>query len=303
MKVLVTGATGFIGDVLVGMLLAKGNTVNALSTRPNATVKGATTFYWQPDTYEMDAAALDGVEGIIHLAGATVSKRWTVKYKQEIYDSRTRTAETLFRAIAKLPQHNIKSFISASAVGYYKSDFEKEYIETDGPGNDFLSQVCQHWEAASDKMQQLGLRVAKLRIGIVLGRGGGVLGQLEPITKLGLGAPLGNGKQWMSWIHLTDLARLFVFALENQKVTGAINAGGPAPVTNRELSKALAKTLSRPFIAPAVPAFALKLALGEMAAIALMSQNVSDAKTQKLGFEYQFKTLEDALIDLYKSAS
>ena len=299
MKVLVTGATGFVGDVLVEMLLAKGHTIHALSTRKNATVKGANTFVWQPNSYEMDAAALDGVEGIIHLAGATVSKRWTTKYKQEIFDSRTRTAETLFRAIAKLPQHNIKTFVSASAVGFYKSNFDETYVESDGPGNDFLSQVCQHWEAASDKMQQLGLRVGKLRIGIVLGRGGGVLGQLEPITKLGLGAPLGNGKQWMSWIHLTDLARLFVFALENQKVTGAINAGGPAPVTNRELSKALAKTLHRPFIAPAVPAFALKLALGEMAAIALMSQKVSEAKTKKLGFDYQFQTLEAALNDLY----
>lgn len=299
MKVLVTGATGFIGDVLVGMLLEKGHTVHALSTRKNASVKGATTFYWQPDTFEMDAAALEGVEGIIHLAGATVSKRWTTNYKQEIYDSRTRTAETLFRAVAKLHQHSIKTFVSASAVGYYKSDFEKEYIETDGPGNDFLSQVCQEWEAASDKLQQLGLRVAKLRIGIVLGRGGGVLGQLEPVTKLGLGAPLGNGKQWMSWIHLTDLARLFVFALENEQVTGAINAGGAAPATNKALSKALAKTLNRPFIAPAVPAFALKAALGEMATIALMSQKVSEAKTQKLGFDYQFNSLEDALNDLY----
>lgn len=299
MKILVTGATGFVGDVLVKMLLDKGHTVNALSTRPDAKVKGATTFVWQPDTFEVDPAALEGVEGIIHLAGATVSKRWTVKYKQEIFDSRTRTAETLFRAIAKLPQHNIKSFVSASAVGYYKSDFEKNYVESDGPGNDFLSQVCQHWEAASDKMQQLGLRVAKLRIGIVLGRGGGVLGQLEPITKWGLGAPLGNGNQWMSWIHLTDLARLFVFALENITVSGAINAGGLSPVTNRDFSKALAKALHRPFIAPPVPGFALKLALGEMATLALMSQKVSDQKTAKLGFDYQFQTLEAALKDLY----
>jgi uncharacterized protein (TIGR01777 family) len=299
MKVLVTGASGFVGSPLVKMLSSRGHEVVALSTRKNATIAGAQTFWWNPDEFEMDENALHGVDGIIHLAGATVSKRWTVKYKQEIFDSRTRTAETLFRAIAKLPKHGIKSFISASAVGYYKSDFDKTYVETDDPGNDFLSQVTQQWEATADKLSQLNIRVAKLRIGIVLGRGGGVLGQLEPVTKWGLGAPLGNGKQWMSWIHLTDLCRLFVFALENDAVRGALNAGGPAPVTNRALSKALAKVLHRPFIAPPVPGFTLKLALGEMATLALMSQKTSAEKTAELGFSYQFNTIEDALNQLY----
>jgi len=300
MKVLVTGASGFIGSPLVKLLNSRGHEVIALSTRKNATMAGAQTFWWNPDQYEMDENALHGVEGIIHLAGATISKRWTPTYKQEIFDSRTRTAETLFRAIAKLPEHGIKSFVSASAVGYYKSDFDKTYAETDGPGTDFLAQVCTHWEAASDKLLQLNIRVAKLRTGIVLGRGGGVLGQLEPVTKLGLGAPLGSGKQWMSWIHLTDLCSLFVFALENDAARGALNAGGPAPVTNKALSKALAKALNRPFFLPAVPEFALKMALGEMATIALMSQKTSEEKTHALGFSYQFKTIDAALNDLYR---
>ena len=299
MKILVTGASGFVGNRLVEMLLEKGYTVNSLSTRKNANIKGTTTYYWQPDDFEMEAAALDGVEGIIHLAGATVSKRWTPQYKQEIYDSRTRTAETLFRAIAKREDNKVKSFISASAVGYYPSHPDKLYTEDAQPANDFLGQVCQHWEQASDKLQQLDLRVAKLRIGIVLGRGSGVLEQLELPTKFGLGAPLGTSKQWMSWIHLDDLCRLFIFALENEKVTCAINAGGPNPVSNKALSKALAKAMNRPFFFPPVPAFALKLALGEMATLALMSQKVSEEKSKSLGFEYQFQTLEDALNDLY----
>ncbi len=299
MKILVTGATGFVGNRLVELLLANGHIINSLSTRKNAEVAGTKTYHWQPNEFEMDEKALDGVEGIIHLAGATVSKRWTPKYKQEIFDSRTRTAETLFRAIAKREKHTIKSFVSASAVGYYPSDFDRLYTEEAEPANDFLGQVCQHWEAASDKLSQLDIRVAKLRIGIVLGRGSGVLEQLELPTKFGLGAPLGNGKQWMSWIHLDDLCRLFIFATENDNVKGAINAGGTYPVTNKALSKALAKAMHRPFFVPPVPAFALKLALGEMASIALMSQKVSDEKTSKLGFEYDYQSLEDALKNLY----
>lgn len=299
MNILVTGATGFVGRQLVKLLIENNHEVRILSTRKNATLAGATAFYWQPNHFEMDESALEGVESIIHLAGATVSKRWTIAYKQEIFDSRTRTGETLFRALAKQKARTAKSLISASAVGYYPSSLTQEYVETNSPANDFLGQVCQHWEAASDKFTQLNMRVAKLRIGIVLGREGGVLAQLEPVTKLGLGAPLGNGKQWMSWIHVEDLCRLFLFAAENQAVSGPLNAGGAAPLSNRALSKALAKKLKRPFFAPAIPAFALKLALGEMATIALMSQKVSDAKTKSLGFEYRYKTIETALNALY----
>lgn len=303
MNVLVTGASGFVGKRLVQLLNEKGHTVTCLSTRKGAKIAGAKTFFWQPNNFFIDAQALDGVDAIIHLAGATVSKRWSTIYKQEIYDSRTRTAETIYKALAKKTNHTVKSFIAASAVGYYPSNLNKTYHEEDSPANDFLGQVCQQWEMASDKLQTLGLRVAKLRIGIVLGRGSGVLQQLELPTKFGLGAPLGSGKQWMSWIHIDDLCRLFIFALENDNISGAINAGGPHPVTNKALSKALASVMRRPFFAPSVPAFALKLALGEMATIALMSQKVSDAKSKDLGFNYQFQTIEDALNDLYKTAS
>jgi uncharacterized protein (TIGR01777 family) len=300
MKILVTGASGFVGQRLIDRLLKKGYEINSLSTRSDARIRGTTAYHWQPNDFEMDEGALDGVEGIIHLAGATVSKRWTPQYKQEIFDSRTRTAETLFRAIAKAKQHTIKSFISASAVGYYPSNADKLYTEDADPANDFLGQVCQQWERAGDKISQLNVRVVKLRIGIVLGRGGGVLQQLERPTRFGLGAPLGTGKQWMSWIHLDDLCRLFIFALENERVTGAINAGGAQSVTNKAMSKALAKAMNKPFFFPPVPAFALKLLLGEMATLALMSQKVSDAKTRNLGFVYQFNTLEDALTEMYQ---
>jgi len=303
MKILVTGATGYIGSNLVKRLIAKGHVVNILSTRQHASMTGTSAFYWKPEYYEMDEAALDGVEAIIHLAGATLNKRWSTRYKQEIYDSRTRTAETLFKALAKRDNHIVKTFIASSAVGYYPSSLEKTYYENDAPSNDFLGQVCQHWEAASLKMEQLGIRVVLMRTGVVLGRGQGILGRLELPTKLGLAAPLGAGKQWISWIHIEDLCRLYLFALEHVEVNGALNAGGPEPVTNLEFTKTYAQVLNRPCFLPGVPKFALKLALGEMSVVAFMSQKVSPSKTLDLGFTYSHKTLLEALNDLYEKPS
>jgi len=299
-KILITGATGMVGMRLLQLLQEKDYHINILSTRKNAQVKGATAFWWNPNQFEMDEAALDGVEGIIHLAGATVSKRWTTDYKQEIFDSRTRTGETLFRALSKNKNHVVRRLVSASAVGYYPSHPEKIYTEKDAPGTDFLAQVCTQWEAAADKFTQLNLAVAKLRIGIVLGRSGGVLQQLETPTKFGLGAPLGSGKQWMSWIHVDDLCRMFIYAVENENFNGPFNAVAPNPETNKALSKTLAQVMDKPFFAPAVPVFALKLALGEMATIATMSQKVSAQKAIDAGFQFNFSDLRLALEDFYK---
>lgn len=300
-KLLITGATGMVGNRLIELLREKNYDLHVLSTRKNAKMEGVQFFYWNPNRFEMDESALDGVEGIIHLAGATVSKRWTTSYKQEIFDSRTRTGETLFKALAKIGNHSVKKLVSASAVGYYSSHPNKLYSENDEPGSDFLSQVCQHWEAAADKFSQLGIAVAKLRIGIVLGRTGGVLQQLETPTKFGLGAPLGNGRQWMSWIHVDDLCRMFIYAIETENFVGAFNAGAPNAVTNKEFCRTLALVMKKPFFAPPIPAFALKLALGEMATIALMSQKVSAEKALRIGFQFKFNDLREALEDFYHS--
>ena len=288
-----------VGRKLVALLNEAGYEVNALSTRKDATLKGATVFYWNPTNYEMDNASLEGVSAIINLAGATVSKRWTTTYKQEIYDSRTQTAETLYKAISYTKNNSVKSYISASAVGYYASDFNKNYIENDAPGTDFLSQVCIAWEAGADSFKQLNIRVVKHRIGIVLSRQGGVLKELEPITKLGLAAPLGTGQHWMSWIHVDDLCGMFLYTLQNENLEGAFNAAAPNPTTNKEFTKTLAAVLNRPVFLPNVPRFALKLFLGQMAQIAFMSQKVSSKKITDAGYQFQYNQLSSALEALY----
>lgn len=300
-KVLVAGATGMVGRRLVELLNKDGFSVNVLSTNKKARVKNATVYYWNPATYEIDEAALDGISAIINLAGATVSKRWTTAYKQEIYDSRTQTAKTLYNAVAKQKNSSVKSYISASAVGYYASSFSKLYTETDAPGNDFLSQVCQAWEAGANAFEALNIRVVKHRIGIVLSREGGVLKELERLTNLGLAAALGSGKHWLSWIHIDDLCRMMVFTLKHENLQGAFNTAAPQAVSNATFTKAMAAAMHRPAFLPNVPAFVLKLMLGEMAQIALMSQHVSVKKIEDAGFVFNFTTIEEALKDLYKS--
>lgn len=299
-KVLVAGATGMVGRKLVALLNEAGYEVNVLSTRKNASLKGATVFYWNPTNYEVDAFSLEGVSAIINLAGATVSKRWTTAYKQEIYDSRTQTAETLYKALAKDKNHSVKSYISASAVGYYASDLNIKYSENDAPGNDFLAQVCIAWEAGADAFKQLNIRVVKHRIGIVLSREGGVLKELETITKFGLAAPLGSGKHWMSWIHVDDLCGMILHTVQNENLEGAFNAVAPNPVTNQEFTKTMAAALNRPAFLPNIPQFALKLLLGEMAQIAFMSQLVSSKKIEDSGYIFKHYTLSDALKAIYK---
>jgi uncharacterized protein (TIGR01777 family) len=298
-KVLVAGATGMVGRKLVAMLNEAGYEVNALSTRKNTTVQGAEVFFWNPKNFEIDAAALVGVSSIINLAGATVSKRWTTEYKQEIYDSRTQTAETLYKALSKNKNHSVKSYISASAVGYYASDLSNTYSEKDEPGSDFLAQVCIAWEKGADLFLDLNLRVVKHRIGIVLSREGGVLKELEPITKLGLAAPLGTGEHWMSWIHVDDLCGMIFHTLENESLEGPFNAAAPNPVTNKAFTKTMATALNRPAFLPNVPSFVLKALLGQMAQIAFMSQKVSAKKIIDAGYKFKYNTLPEALKALY----
>lgn len=298
-KVLVAGATGMVGKRLVELLLEQGLEVNVLSTRKNATVDGAAVFQWNPNLFKLDDAALDGVDAIINLAGASINKRWTTSYKQEIYDSRTRPAETLLKALSK-KNHSIKSYLSAAAVGIYPSSFDKTFVEDDEPGKDFLAQVCQAWETSADKIAAQNIRVVKLRIGIVLSREGGELKEFESLANKGLAAPLATGKHWRSWIHLDDLCRMFIHVLLQTEMEGSVNAAAPNPVTNRDFIKKLAAALHKPAIFPAVPEFVLKLILGEMATIATSSQKVSVQKMQDSGFQFRFNTLDEALTDLYK---
>ena len=295
-----TGATGSVGKAIVSELIANDHKVRVLSTRKNFVWKGVETYYWNPSKNLIDVLALEGADYLIHLAGATVSKRWTAKYKQEITDSRVQSTQLLLDTLEKI-DGGPKAVVNASAIGIYGSDLERTLVESDPPADDYLASVTRTWEAYTQKFETAERRSVQLRIGIVLDGGAGVLGQLEPLAKFGLASPLGKGDQWTSWIHVEDLARMFVFAAIQGLPSGAYNAVGPQPTSNRILTKALCQVLNRPMWLPAVPGFLLKLVLGEMATLALMSQNVSNAKIASTGFTYAYPTLESALMKIYKS--
>ena len=302
-KVLITGGSGLVGEYLTAEAQKQGHVVLHLSTRQAYKGSGnVRAYHWDPQKEYIEAGALEGVGVIFHLAGATVSKRWTPSYKQEILRSRVQSTRTLIKALRE-QDHEVTAVISASAVGYYPSSKEKEYREEDEPSHDFLGSVTQHWEKEVCAIsEQIDIRTAMLRIGIVLSQKGGVLGQMEPIFKMGLGAPLGCGKQWMSWIHAKDLARLFFFAYQ-EGLEGPINAGGPQPVTNKQFSRELAHVIKRPFLFGwrGVPGSLLKLMLGEMATLALMSQKVDARKALDAGFRYEYNSLPKALQAIYRS--
>jgi uncharacterized protein (TIGR01777 family) len=257
------------------------------------------TFQWDVDRQKIDSRAFEGVDTIIHLAGASVAeKRWTTRRKQEILDSRVRSTQLLLNELQK-GNHRIKEFISASAIGYYGiEDDEKVFKETDAPGSDFLAQVTRHWEHEVEKFSSLGIREVRVRIGVVLAKEGGALEPISKTVKYYIGSPLGSGDQYVSWIHLDDVCGLFIYALENNLISGPLNAVAPNPVTNRVLTKAIAEHLHKPMFMPAVPAFVLKIVLGDMSNIVTRGVKVSAAKAIESGYQFKFDTLTRALNDL-----
>jgi uncharacterized protein (TIGR01777 family) len=292
---LITGGTGMVGQALSRLLEQQGHVVRHLSTR---TSPAPNRFHWDPSRGTLEPQALQGVTHIIHLAGANVAERWTAKHKAAILDSRVKGSATLEAAIAQLPaDQRPEALISASAVGIYPNHPDHLYTEHDGEPRGFLGEVVHQWEASVDRIAELGLRVAKLRIGIVLGRGSGVMATLLPVFKLGLGAPLGNGRHWMPWIHVEDMARQFAYLAQHPE-EGVWNGVGPSSVTNAEFSKTLARSLQRPYFFPPVPAWALRLALGEMAQVGLMSTKCSAAKWERAAFTYRYPSLEAAFSEL-----
>lgn len=299
MRVLITGATGLIGEEIVKLCLKQNIDVHYLTTSHSKieeqdNYKG---FYWNPRQGEIDISAIQGVDAIIHLAGATISKRWTSSYKTEILESRVLTGNILFNTLQK-NKHHIKQFISSSGVNIYPSDLEKIYSEDfKGVDESFLGNVVVSWEEVADKFSLLNLKVAKIRTGMVLDAKQGALPQIIRPIKLGAGAPLGSGKQWQSWIHIEDIARLYLHVLNNN-LEGIYNAVAPEPVTNTKMTKVLAKQLKKPLILPNVPEFALKLTLGEMAILLTSSQKVSSKKIQKQEFRFKFPDFKTAIQDL-----
>lgn len=292
MRVLITGATGFVGQALVRRLLEAGHELRAIARDP---VRAAASLGPQVTLFEPTALekSLEGVDGVVNLAGEPIAgTRWTPEKKRQIKASRIELTGRLARAIAAMERRPV--LVSASAIGFYGDRGDEILTEVSAPGTDFLSEVCHEWETAA---HQAETRVVCLRIGLVLGAGGGALAKLLPLFSLGLGGPIGDGAMWWSWIHLHDLVEIMRVSLEDARYSGPINAVAPHPVTNAELTRALGRALSRPAILRAPP-FALKLAFGEGSRPILDSTRVLPRALERLGFAFRFPALEEALRDI-----
>jgi uncharacterized protein (TIGR01777 family) len=256
-------------------------------------------YRWSVSGKYLDPKALEGVDAIIHLAGAGVAeKRWTTDRKKEILESRTKSTELIYETLKSTP-NQVQLFISATAIGYYGlSTSDEWYSESHEPGNDFLASVCKEWEAAADPIETLQKRLVKIRVGVVLSNKGGALLQMAKPVKWGVGASLGTGNQWVSWIHMNDICQIFLRAIENEKMHGAYNGVAPNPVTNQDLNKSIAKTLKRPLFLSPVPEWALKIILGEMSQIVVTGARVTCDKIKSTGVEFQFTDVDAALKDL-----
>ena len=300
-KVLITGGTGLIGTRLAEMLIDSGYEVALLSREPTKSNRYR-SFRWDPRAVTIDEAAVPYADYIVNLAGASVSDgKWTDERKRDIMTSRLGGLALLSRELAK-PGHHVQAVISASAIGVYGDTADTVLTEETQPGlptRDFLADVAQQWELAAAPIAELGIRTVVARIGIVLSTAGGALPQIARPVKLGAGAALGSGRQYMSWIHLDDLCRLFMAMLDDAAWHGTYNAVAPNPVTNQQFTEMLAQVLHRPLLLPKVPAFGLKLAMGEMSEIVLASQNVSDRKVLAQGFTFEYPELRGALEALY----
>jgi len=299
MRIFITGGTGFVGSELTKLLLSKGHDVTVLTRKlipgqkPSnvSLIEGDPT---QPDHWQRHAAAHDA---IINLAGASIFCRWTKKNKQRILDSRIKTTTNIVEAIKNIKDRRI-TLINASAVGYYGFHGNEELDEKTPPGQDFLSNVARQWEEAAMHAEQFGARLVVCRFGIIIGPHGGALSKMLPIFKMGLGSPLGTGNQWFSWISIADLCRIIIFLLEHQEITGALNCTAPQPVTNRELTQILGRTLHRPVFLPPVPASVIRLVLGEFASTILEGQKVLPHKLLAHGFTFTHSILQEALQEI-----
>ncbi len=296
MRALVTGATGFVGT----RLLARLENPVVLSRHADKAAKALAKFgvqvqQWDPQGGPPPPAAFNGVDTVIHLAGDPVAEgRWNAQKKARIRDSRVIGTRNLVAALRALP---VKPgvLVSASAVGLYGPRGDEELTEASSPADDFLAEVCASWEREAVAARDFGVRVVPIRVGIVLGEGGGALRKMLTPFKLGLGSPLGSGRQYMPWIHIDDLVEMMLFAAREPSVTGPLNGTAPHPVTNREFTKTLGRVLGRPTFFPPVPGFMLRLIFGEFANALLGSQRVLPQAALAAGFPFKYPELEPAL--------
>lgn len=305
--VLIAGGTGLIGTALTNYLRSRNYTVIILSRsckQPFTLTANAVNYAgWNTDTFTMDAAALSAADYIINLAGAGVAdKRWTIKRKNEIRDSRINSGHTLVKNLKDIP-NKVKAFISISAIGWYGADpiipNTKPFTETDKSDTHFLGETCRLWEESVEPVATLNIPLIKLRVGIVLSEKGGALREFMKPVKFGLAAILGSGKQMISWIHIQDLCRMIEYSMIHDPVVGIYNAVAPKPVNNKTLTTALARKMKGNFFIPIyVPAFILKIVMGEMSIEVLKSATVSCKKIQDTGFTFLFPSIEAALDNL-----
>jgi uncharacterized protein (TIGR01777 family) len=300
-NVLLTGGTGFVGKYLTDVLIEAGFSVSILSRSDRENTPRVTYYKWDLKKNYIDKNAVLNADYIIHLAGeGIVEKRWTKRRKKAIIESRVRPVEMIY-SILEMNNKKLEAFISASGIGIYGAiTSHKICTENTPPADDFLGITCQKWENAADKIGSLNIRTVKIRTGIVFGKNEGFLKKMVPTFKSGFGAVLGSGKQYLSWIHIEDLCQIYLKSIEDTKLEGAYNACVTDNTTNSRFSKTMAKLYDYSIWIPKVPAFVLKILLGQMSEAILTGQRVSSEKIQKTGFEFQFTDLEKTLINCIK---
>ena len=300
MRVLVTGASGTIGRALCDALFARGDDVAGLSRNPGSARQAnprVTWHKWEPTLERPDPAAFEGVDGVVHLLGERIDQKWTEEAKERIMESRRQGTHNLVQAIAAL-ERPPKVLVSQSGVGHYGDRGDEMVDESDGAGDSFDARVTQAWEAAAHELDPTGVRLAIVRTGQVLSTEGGMLKEMLPPFRLGVGGPLAGGDQYVSWIHIDDEVGILLWALDNENVSGTINASSPNPATNKEFSKALGRALNRPAVMP-VPGLVLDLKFGkEFGQVLRGGQRALPKRTQELGYEFKHPDLDEALGDL-----
>jgi len=297
-KILITGGSGLVGNAISELLLKKGHEPIWLS-RESGSFKGIKKYKWDISKNYIDENAFEGVESVIHLAGTGIAdKRWTSDYKKQIIDSRVKSAELLFNHVSK-NNIKLKTLVGCSAIGYYGAiQSEKLFTESDEPGTDFLAESCILWEKSYQPFINADIRTAIIRTGVVLSKQGGAYVKMAPAFKFGFGAGLASGKQFFPWIHINDIAGIFVHTLLNQNTNGIYNAIGSELKNNNDFSNQLAKSFNKPFFLPNVPKFILKLAMGEGAAMVTEGVKISNQKIKDSGYQFEFDSVENALKDL-----
>lgn len=300
MRILITGATGLVGQEITRLCHLRDIPVNYLTTSKSKIKKEPryTGFYWDPSTGEIDSNCFDGVGVVINLSGENVFQRWTPSARKRIMESRVQAAKVLYKGLQNNNRHQVDQIISASAIGIYPSSDKKMYYEEEKKtARDFLGKVVVEWEQANDQFESLGIKVAKVRVGLVLAKDQGALPKMQMPFRFNAGSSLGSGNQWQSWIHVTDLALIFIHILENG-LTGVYNGVAPNPLRNKEVMEEIGASMGKKIWLPNVPPFALKLVMGKMSSMVLSSQLVASKKIEDTGFNFRFTSLSRALKDL-----